>query len=137
MIEKTLNMLLVRIAVGIIIGIPLTVLAVVAGAHGLVLTYGGIVDGKYLLILFGIVTITGFMGISGAWLRLLKPSTVMSNKYRNVTRGMLFYGLASSVALSAWSIISEGMSVISLLLIVLSLGGTAFVHATPREKRGR
>ncbi len=131
--EYILNNIFVRIIIGILVGLPITAAALIGGAHGLVLGYAGIVNAKIGLFLFGVLTITGFIGISGAWRRLLEPTNSMTEKYKNKTRSMLFYGLTTSTALSIWAVYSEGLTVISLPLVILTLGSILFIMATPKS----
>jgi len=131
--EYLLNNIFIRIIVSIFIGIPISALALVTGLHGLVLGYAGIVNIELWLILIGIITITGFIGLAGAWLRLFESTTSMTEPYRHKTRIMLFLGLISSSALSVWSILLDGLSLISFLLMSLAMGGLLFILATPKS----
>lgn len=132
MMERILNNRIVRIIVGLVIGVPLTALAFVAGVHGLLIGYGGIVKGEPLWIIIGVITVVGFIGISGAWRRILKSSISMTGKERQVVRAMLFCGVASSLSLTVWSYFIEKTLVVPLILVVLALGGFVFILATPK-----
>ena len=132
MIERTLNNLIVRIIAGIVIGLPLTSASVVGGAHGIILGIGGITELNPLLLFIGLVTVTGFIGICGAWRRLLKPTTLMTNKNKSTIRLMLMFGLFSSLGLTVWSVYSEGITIIGWALFALSIGGVIFIYSIPK-----
>ena len=131
--EYIFNNIFVRIIAGILIGIPVSVVALVSGAHGLLLGYAGIITVEFWLVLVGIITITGFIGIIGAWRRLIDSTVSMSVKYNNKTRSMLFFGIFTSVALTIWSIVIDGVSEMTLLLIILCMAGVMFIIATPKS----
>ena len=131
--ENILNNIFVRIIAGLIVGIPLSALVLVTGAHGLLIGYAGVINSEFWLILVGIITITGIIGIIGAWRRLIDSTYSMSVPYNNKTRTMLFFGVFTSVALTVWTIVIDGVSEIASLLIILSIGGVIFIIATPKS----
>lgn len=103
------------------------------GLHGLVLFYAGAKEAELLPLSLGVVTITGFIGILGAWKRIYSSSEEMSEKEKSTTRIMLLFGCLSSFGLSAWAFnSSEPESAIILLL--LALGAVAFIYATPKNR---
>jgi hypothetical protein len=129
--ETLLNYRISRIVIGAGIGLPLTAVSIVLGFHGLIIGYGGITEGNILFLFIGVITITGFIGIFGAWWRLLTSTDETTKIKQNKIRTMLFYGLATSVALLMWSLYSDINTLpISLLLIIAS---TIFMYATPKK----
>ncbi len=132
-IEKKLDKLSLRIFIGAIFGVPLTAISLVAGIYGLVFGYAGLVGGGVWLIIIGVVTITGLIGICGAWRRLLKTSNLMTKRERKIIRNMLFCGFLSSFVITAWLLYVDGISELSLILIILSLGGVVFILGTPKN----
>jgi len=128
--ERILNNLYARIIISLLVGIPLSAIALIGGAHGLVLGIAGIKDLHFGLALIGIVTI---IGIIGAWRRLLEPTDSMASSKQNNIRLMLILGLAASLSLTVWSVIVDGISIIAVSLLTLSTGGFVFVLATPKK----
>lgn len=130
--EELLNKRITRIIIGVSLAIPFTAISIVLGWHGLLLGFGGIASGNVLFILIGITTIIGFVGITGAWRRLLKSSKVMSKEEQNKIRTMLFFGLASSFILCVWSVFKTDLITISILYLLL-LFSVFFIYATPKK----
>ena len=130
--EELLNKRIIRIVIGVTIGIPFTAISIPLGWHGMLLGFGGIASGNVLFISIGITTITGFVGIAGAWRRLLKSTEVISKEELNRIRIMLFCGLASSLALCIWAIIKANIVTI-LALSLLLLFSVFFIYATPKN----
>ena len=132
MFEEVLNKPLLRAIVGIVAGVPLTLLAFFIGAHGLILGYAGITEGKILLLTSGVLTVTGLAGIGGAWARLLISSENMTKTTRQVVRFLLWCGVFSGLGLAIWSVLIEDISIVSLLLVIPALAGLVFISATPK-----
>lgn len=130
--EELLNKRITRIIIGVSLAIPFTAISIVLGWHGLLLGFGGIASGNILFILIGITTIIGFVGIAGAWRRLLKSSNLMSKEEQNKIRTMLFFGLASSLVLCVWSFFKADIITI-LILSLLLLFSVFFIYATPKR----
>lgn len=130
--ENFLNNRIIRIVIGTAVGIPLTTISIILGFHGLVLFYAGIKDAELLPFLIGVVTITGFIGIIGAWKRIFTSSEEMTEKEKNTTRVMLLFGSLTSLGLSAWAFKSSELEFAAILLL-LSLGAVAFIYATPKK----
>lgn len=134
--EEFLNLKITRIAIGALIGIPVTAVSIVLGFHGLVLLYAGIKEFEIFSFSLGIVTITGFIGIIGAWKRIYSSSKNLSEKEKQSIRSMLIIGFLSSIALSYWAL-SSSEKEISLALFMLSFGALAFIYATPKNSNKR
>ena len=131
--ENTLNNIIVRFIVGIFIGLPFTATALFAGAHGLILGYAGIVNAEFGMAIIGILTGTGFIGIVGAWLRLIEPTHSMSSRYLRITRLMLYSGFITSASFTIWVVTIEGLTEISMPIIILTIGSILFITATPKK----
>ena len=130
--ENTLNNRIVRIILAVVVGIPVTAVVVVLGFNGLILGYGGIIEFKLLPFLLGVVTVTGVIGIIGAWKRIYTSTNEMSEKEKQTTRVMLVIGCFSSLALSIWAF-SSAEPEIAIFLLVLSFGAVVFIYATPKN----
>jgi len=129
--EVFLNYRISRLIIDIGIGLPATALSVILGFHGLILGYGGIKEANIYFLFIGLITITGFIGIIGAWWRLMSSTENTSKSEQNKIRVMLFYGLATSVALLMWSLYSDYRTL--LIPVTLILAGTFFIYATPKK----
>jgi len=131
-IENLLNNLIVRIILGLSLVIPLTIISLVFGVHGLILGYSGIVDANLIFLLIGIITIVGFLGIIGSYWRIFRSSQIMSDKERRILIILLFCGITASIALCVWSLIFKEI-IASLIFILLSTIGILFIYATPKK----
>lgn len=137
--EAFLNYRISRIVFDITIALPLTVFSIVAGLYGLAMGYGGILvighgvisrDGLSFLII-GIIAITGFIGITGVRRRLITSTDNTSKTEQNKTRVMLFYGLATSIALLMCSLYNDCKTLPIPLTLILAC--TLLIDATPRK----
>ncbi len=137
--EAFLNYRISRIVIGIAVGLPLTVISIVGGLYGLAIGYGGILaighgslsrDGLSFLFI-GIISITGFIGITGVRRRLITSTENTSKTEQNKTRVMLFYGLATSIVLLMCSLYNDYNTLLIPLTLILSC--TLFIDATPKK----
>jgi hypothetical protein len=137
--EAFLNYRISRIVFGITIALPLTVISIVGGLYGLAIGYGGILaighgslsrDGLSFLFI-GIISITGFIGITGVRRRLITSTENTSKTEQNKTRVMLFYSLATSIALLMCSLYNDYNTLPIPLTLILTC--TLFIYATPRK----
>ncbi len=129
--EVFLNYRVSRLIIGAAIGIPATAISVILGFHGLILGYAGIKEADIYFLFMGVITITGFIGIIGAWWRLMVSTRNTSNSKQNIIRSLLLYGLATSVALFMWSLFSDYRTLPIPLTLILA--GTFFIYATPKK----
>lgn len=113
-----------RIIVGIVVGIPLGVLALASLPDGLMLTIAALQKGNVALVLLGPMIILGLGGIGGAWRRLTKSRATMTLRERRIVRLLLCCGNISSTYLTVVAF--------AVPLLALSSGGIIFVLATPR-----
>lgn len=130
--ESFLNNTRNRVALGLLVGAPFTLIATILGAHGLILGYGGIVKSDPALLLAGILTLSGFVGICGAWWRVFTSTDSMSCTSRDVVRVMLFVGAGTSLSLAAWALLLEGGALLVVPLVISAVGGVLFIRATPK-----
>lgn len=122
----------IRILIGTCIGLPITALALIGLAHGLVFLYGGIADGTLWAIILGILSIVGTFGVIGAWVRTIVSTTSMSRKLNTLTRLMLICGLVTSIVLGIWWLVNNGVDLVTVFFVLLSSGAVLFIYATPK-----
>ncbi len=130
--EKIFNNRIVRLIIGVAIGIPLTAISVVLGLHGLILLYAGIKEMELVPFSIGVVTITGFIGIYGAWERIFRSSEVMTECEKSRVRVMLAFGFISSFGLGLWALYSSEMEA-TIIMFLLAAGAVTFIYATPKK----
>ena len=130
--EDLLNKKHIRIIIGIVIAAPFTAGAIIFGLYGIIMGIGGIAEQSPVLLLLGLITISGLIGVSGAWRRLLKTTNEINYKEQNKIRTMLFFGLASALALLAWSIYFKWPLAITICVLISTLN-VLFIYATPKK----
>lgn len=129
-LPKVIDRPLVRVTLGVLIGVPFSVVAVFAVPHGVVLGYSGIVEGDPLLISVGLVTVLGVMAIYGAWYRLLVPHTEMLLAQARRIRFCLYCGVTSSSGLAGWAGY-EAEFALSATLGLFTIIGVVLIKGTP------
>ena len=82
--------------------------------------------------LIGTVTITGFIGIYGAWKRIFRSSEAMTESEKSRVRVMLTFGFMSSFGLGLWAFSASEMEA-TIFLFLLATGAIAFIYATPKK----
>lgn len=130
--EALLNKRNTRIIIGLFIAAPFTAGAIIFGFYGILFGIGGITGQNPQAFFLGLITISGLVGVSGAWRRLLKPTSERMNKEQNKIRVMLFFGLASSLALFASSIYFKLTEAILLFIAIIILN-IVFIYGTPKK----
>ena len=130
--EELLNKKSSRIIIGVLIATPFTVAAIIFGLYGILMGVGGIAEQSPILISLGLISISGLAGVLGAWRRLVNATNDLSVSEQNKIRIMLFLGLASTLALFAWSIYFKSLEAISIFLLILGLN-VFFIYATPKK----
>jgi len=129
--QNIFNSLIFRFVIGVCIGIPFTGISLILGLHGLFIGYGGIVEGNMFFLAIGVITVTGFIGIAGAWARIFSSTEKMSTENRDVIRLMLYCGFISSMGLLGWALYADvRTSVVPILLLICS---AFFILATPKN----
>ena len=123
MLPKLIDRLLVRLILGVLVGFPLSVVAVFAVPHGLVLGYGGIVEREPLGAFSGLMTVLGVIAIVGAWYRLLVPHAEMGATQARRIRFCLWCGVASSLGLAAWAGYETELTLSGVLGLFAVIGG--------------
>lgn len=121
---------LVRIALGVLVGFPLSVVALFAIPHGLVLGYGGVVEREPLAIFVGLMTILGIVAICGAWYRLLVPHSEMVAAQARRVRFCLYCGVISSLGLAVWAGYETEIAFSCVLALPAAIG-VVLVKGTP------
>lgn len=129
--EAILNNPKIRVVVGLVLGAPLTLIAIFLGCYGLILGYAGIVENKPFWFLAGLLTVSGFVGILGAWWRIIVSTRSITGSRLRTLRLMLFAGAGTSFALAVWALLIQSGVILVLLLFALTLIGTLFIRATP------
>lgn len=121
---------LVRMAVGLFVGLPLSVIAAFAIPHGLILGYAGLTDGDVYNLFAGFSTAFGAVAILGAWYRLIVPRAEMSLPAVRIVRAALFLGIISSVGLAAWAAWAAWFMAAGALVLLVAVG-VVFIMHTP------
>jgi hypothetical protein len=130
MLPNIIDRPLVRIALGALLGIPLSVVAVIAMPHGLALGYGGVVEREPLLIFVGLMTVLGIVAIYGAWHRLLVPHVKMVAAQARHVRFCLYCGIISSLGLAGWAGYETEIALSCALALPAAIG-IVLVKVTP------
>jgi hypothetical protein len=132
MLKRTFDGRLFRIIFGTTVGVPLTVVALMAVPDGLMLTIGAMQRRNVLLSLLGPAIFLGLVGIAGAWRRLTKTHGMMTSRERRIVRALLTCGIASSTYLAVAALTLPDLGkVMAVPLLALVVGGVIFVLATP------
>lgn len=118
-----------RIALAVV-GFLLSLVALIAAPHGLVLGYSGLIERSALLIVIGLMTILGVIAIAGAWYRLFLPHTKMARAQARRIRFCLYCGVISGLGLACWPAY-EGEFWLSGVLGSLAFIGVALIKGTP------
>jgi len=130
--EDLLNKKSTRIIIGVFIATPFTVAAIIFGLYGIVVGIAGVAEKSLIWFLLCLISISGLIGVLGAWRRLVKTTKELSNKEQNKIRTMLFFGLASTVALFLWSVYFKSSEAIATFIIILTLNAF-FIYGTPKK----
>ena len=113
-------------------GLPVTAFILFLAVHGLVLGYGGIIKGQIVMILMGLLTVTGLIGVFGAWLRVLTlPKSLSFIKVINL---MLGVGIATCLVLCGW-MLWEGFGPFPLAPLLLAGVGVELFINTPSPNK--
>jgi predicted DNA repair protein MutK len=128
----------VRIALGAFLGLPVTVAALCASVDAIAMGPAALASGGVnpsVAAAVTIVTAACFLGICGAWRRLLTPHSRMTEKQRQTVRRMIGAGVVGAMPVAAcvfW--LSRGEITLVLAaagIVVLGLVGLALLAATP------
>nr|CAP47845.1 putative integron gene cassette protein [uncultured bacterium] len=129
-IERTATKLVLGI-----VGIPITLLAILGAIDSVGLLLGGIEKANPWAISFGLGTFTSYFGITGAWMRI-------SNKYESLSKGkvrfirrLLGIGVVGAVLLTvgALGIFGLSLGVGSVVFMVFGAVGVFFIKQTPSQ----
>ncbi|CAG0988351.1 hypothetical protein MTYP_02143 [Methylophilaceae bacterium] len=119
----------VRIALAVV-GVLLTLVALIATPHGIILGYAGIVERDVLLIFIGLMTVFGVIAIFGAWYRLLVPHVEMGKAQARRIRFCLYCGVISSLGLAGWAGYEAELSLLGVLGL-FAIVSIALIKGTP------
>jgi hypothetical protein len=119
---------LVRLAIGLLVGLPLSVVALFAIPHGLMLGYAGLAEADALNLFAGLCTLLGTVAILGAWYRLIVPRAEMSSPAVRVVRASLFAGLVSSLGLAVWAAAASWFTLAIAMLLLVAVGAVLMKH---------
>jgi hypothetical protein len=130
MLSNAIDRPVVRLVLGVLIGFPLSVVALFAAPHGLILGYAGVAEGSPLLIFAGLMTVLGVIAIFGAWYRLFVPHVEMGIAQARGIRFCLYCGVISSFGLAAWAGYERQFLLASALGLFV-IAGVVLVKGTP------
>ena len=133
MLAELIDYRLLRLALGALVGFPLSIIAVFAAPQGLVLGYWGIVEGNLLSAFLGLMTMLGVVSIFGAWYRLLVPHANMAAIQARRVRFCLYCGVISSLGLAALAG-HDALFGLSAAVSLLGIAGVILILGTPVPK---
>ena len=119
----------VRIALAVV-GFLLSLVALFATPHGIILGYAGVIKRDVLLIFIGLMTILGVIAIVGAWYRLLVPHVEMAKAQARRMRFCLYCGVVSSLGLAGWAGYEAEYYLVGVLGL-FALVSIALIKGTP------
>jgi hypothetical protein len=116
-----------------VIGIPLSVLALLGAIDSLGLLLGGIAHNNPWALFFGLGSIGAGLGIVGGWLRLSQGHDHLSKKRVRIVRWLLTCGIlgAAFLAVGAYGIFGVPLGYFGAIFILLGALGAACLHQTP------
>lgn len=87
-------------------------------------------------IMVSILALTGLIGISGAWLRIIKTGVTMDSDTRKMTRGLLMIGLVTCAGFLILSFKDGFKDIFNIVTIVAfyipGIFGTLMLIGTPK-----
>jgi len=116
-----------------VIGIPLTVLALLGAIDSIGLLLGGIEHNNPWAIFFGLGAICADLGIAGAWLRISQGHNHQSRNRVRLVRWLLWLGIfgAAFLAIGTYGIFGVPMGYFGAIFILLGAFGVACLYQTP------
>lgn len=130
MIANQLDRPVVRFALGTFIGLPISAATVIGSLYSVIFLYGGIIQADLRVATLGAGGILGTVGVLGAWRRLLKRSTEMSEGDRKTARLMLKCGVIGALVLALWCLFA-GFWLGVFGSVAFALFGVALRKGTP------
>lgn len=132
MIENIFDNKWIRICLGVLVGIPFTLAALIGSIHGLVLFFAGIRNNELWAIALGAASMIGLLGLWGAWWRLRKPLKTMSDRERLFVKALLVIGTATSLFLASLSWFWGQWGGGAIIGILVAAVGIVLIIATPQ-----
>jgi hypothetical protein len=136
-LAQVFDRLWVRLAMGISLGVPLTLFSVVFGFLGVIQGLGGLItatdsSAKALFGGMAIASIFGPLGVAGAWMRIWTAHREFTVTGRRIALTLLGCGICSAIAIASYFSITGLDWRVALTAIMAAILGIAFVIATPR-----
>jgi len=116
-----------------VIGVPLTVLALLGAIDSFALLLGGIEHNNPWALFFGLGSIGAGLGIAGAWLRISQGHHHLSKNRVRVVRWLLTCGIlgAAFLAVGTYGIFGAPLGYFGVIFILLGALGVACLYQTP------
>ena len=130
MIRQTLDNRTFRVVFALLVGIPATLIYLVALIYGVVFGIATFSNFDPIAAAFGIATVLGTLGVIGVWLRLAKSSNRFTEKQLKFTRISLICGTLASLILMGIAIWFEGYLLFGVPMFMLSVLGVVFYAGT-------
>ena len=129
-IENSVAKLLSRI-----VGIPITLLAILGAIDSIGLLLGGFEKNNPWPVFFGLGTFASYFGIAGAWIRISNKYEYLPQKKVRFIRRLLSIGVAGAILLAAGTLGIFGLSLVfgSVAFILLGAAGLFFIKQTPSQ----
>lgn len=134
-IAQLLDVHLVRLVLGIALGLPVTALALLGAVYGLAMGYGGLAGGRNLglsAIALGMVLLA-FAGLVGAWRRILKPRAGMTPRQARTVRALLLAGVAAALFMVLAAVLWFDNYVLASVPLFIGAMGVVLLLATPAK----
>jgi hypothetical protein len=116
-----------------VIGVPLSVLALLGAIDGIALLLGGIEHNNPWALFFGLGSLGAGLGLAGAWLRISKEYHHLSKSRVRVVRWLLPCGIlgAAFLAVGTYGIFGAPLGYFGTIFILLGALGAACLYQTP------
>ncbi len=120
----------------VLAGIPITALALLGLIDSLGLLLGGLERSDPWPLSFGVGMLLSFVGLLGAWLRVLRPYEQLSVQRINRIRRWLIAGIAGGglLAIGTLGMFSIDFIFVALAFILLSSIGLLLLRQTPTKQ---
>lgn len=116
-----------------VIGIPLTVVALLGAIDSFGLLLGGIEHSNPWALFFGLGSICADLGIAGAWLRISQGHHHLSKNRVRLVRWLLTLGILGAAFLAAgtYGIFGAPMGYFGAIFLLFGALGIACLYQTP------
>lgn len=120
-----------RVYFGVLVLFPLSFILFICGILIISLNFSNII--------VSILALTGLIGISGAWLRIIKTGVTMDSDTRKMTRGLLMIGLVTCAGFLIISFKDGFRDIFNIVTIVAfyipGIFGTLMLVGTPNIEK--